>query len=98
MHFPTRLQISLVITEHQVKIIIEDDGLGIDEQDRDKIFEPFFRLESHRNRDQSQPQGGYGLGLAIAQRICQWHKGNCSLSDSTLGGCKFVIELPNNKI
>ena len=63
-----------------------------------KIFEPFFRLESHRNRDQSQPQGGYGLGLAIVKRICQWHKGNCLLSESTLGGCKFIIELPNNEI
>lgn len=92
------IEISLVITKHHVKIIIEDDGQGIDEQDQDKIFEPFFRSESHRNRDQNQQKGGYGLGLAIVQRICEWHKASCKLSRSKLGGCKFIIELPKSEI
>jgi signal transduction histidine kinase len=92
------IEISLVMTQHHVKIIIEDDGQGIDEQDRDKIFEPFFRLESHRSRDENQQKGGYGLGLAIVQRICEWHKASCKLNRSKLGGCKFIIELPKSEI
>ncbi|NQZ86878.1 MAG: ATP-binding protein [Colwellia sp.] len=92
------VEISLVMTQSHVKIIIEDDGHGIDEKNRDKIFEPFFRLESHRNRDENQQKGGYGLGLAIVQRICEWHKASCTLSTSTLGGCKFIIDLPIDEI
>jgi len=90
----SKIRISLVTSLHRIKIIIEDDGEGIAEQDRDKIFEPFFRIEEHRNRDENQTKGGYGLGLAIVQRICTWHKATCRLSDSELGGCRFVIDLP----
>jgi len=90
--------ISLELTLNGIKISVEDDGEGIAEQDRDKIFEPFFRLESHRNRDQNQEKGGYGLGLAIVQRICEWHKASCILSDSTLGGCHFTIYLPKDTL
>jgi len=91
------IEISLVNTRNHIKIMVEDDGQGIDKQDRDKIFQPFFRLESHRNRDENQQKGGYGLGLAIVQRICEWHKAKCTLSTSNLGGCKFTIKLPKDK-
>ncbi len=92
------VEISLLMTHSHVKIIIEDDGQGINEPDRDKIFEPFFRSESHRNRTEDQHKGGYGLGLAIVQRICEWHKATCTLSESKLGGCKFIINLPKDEI
>jgi len=92
------IEISLVTTQRYVKIIVEDDGQGISEQDREKIFEPFFRLESHRNRTENQQKGGYGLGLAIVQRICEWHKASCTLSDSKLGGCRFIIDLPKDEL
>jgi len=91
-----KIKIGLVTTLHHVKIIVEDDGQGIAEQDRDKIFEPFFRLETHRNRTEHQQKGGYGLGLAIVQRICDWHKASCTLSESKLGGCRFIIDLPKD--
>ena len=90
------VEISLVTTSTQIQIIIEDDGPGIPLADRENIFEPFFRLESHRNRSENQQKGGYGLGLAIVKRICEWHKGSCTLSDSILGGCRFIISLPLN--
>lgn len=90
------IHISLVTTPQQIKIIIEDDGPGISKQDKEKIFTPFCRLDSSHNRSESQQKGGYGLGLAIVQRICEWHTAHCTLSDSALGGCKFIISLPNN--
>lgn len=93
-----KMKISIVTTLHHIKIIVEDDGQGIAEQDRDKIFMPFFRLETHRNRSQNQQKGGYGLGLAIVQRICEWHKASCTLSDSKMGGCRFIIDLPKDAL
>lgn len=92
------IEICLVTTQQHVKIIVEDDGPGISDQDRDKIFEPFFRIESHRNHTESQHTGGYGLGLAIVQRICDWHKASCTLSESKLGGCQFTINLPIDEL
>jgi signal transduction histidine kinase len=92
----SKIKISLILDSYRTQIIVEDDGAGIAEKDRDKIFEPFFRLESHRNRNQQS--GGYGLGLAIVQRICEWHKATCLLSDSELGGCQFIIDLPKDAL
>jgi two-component system OmpR family sensor kinase len=70
-----------------VDISVEDDGGGIPQALRDKIFEPFFRLDEARDR----AQGGAGLGLAIVKRIQQWHQGSCWVEDSSLGGAKFVL-------
>lgn len=92
----SKMKISLVVTKHNIKIIVEDDGKGISTLDREKVFAPFFRLESHRNRSENQQKGGYGLGLAIVQRICDWHKASCKLTESKIGGCCFIIELPIN--
>lgn len=92
----SNVEISLKTTATHIQIMIDDDGPGIPLADRENIFEPFFRLELHRNRSENQPKGGYGLGLAIVKRICEWHKGRCIIGDSTLGGCQFIINLPRD--
>ncbi|GHE86415.1 ATP-binding protein [Thalassotalea profundi] len=74
----------------QLYISIEDDGKGIDESKQDKVFDAFYRIEESRNKE----FGGFGLGLAIVNRICQWHGGHCQLTNSPLGGCKFTLCLP----
>ena len=74
-----------------VDLAVEDDGLGVEEHLRDKIFEPFFRPDEGRGRS----QGGAGLGLAIVKRIMQWHNGDCWVNDSSLGGAKFVLRFTN---
>jgi len=94
----SKIEINLETTINHIKIIVEDDGQGISEQDKGKIFEPFFRIESHRNRSENQLKEGYGLGLAIVQRICELHKATCTVSDAKLGGCRFIIELPNDEV
>lgn len=85
-----RVEVDAGINADTCRIIIDDDGPGIPEADRTRIFEPFTRLDTSRNRD----SGGYGLGLAIAQRIAAWHSGNISVEDSPLGGARFVISWP----
>lgn len=88
----TKSQILLrcIDTKEGLQISIEDDGEGIAEENRERIFEPFFRPDPSRNRR----QGGAGLGLAIVSQIMAWHKGKCWVESSDLGGAKFVLFFP----
>lgn len=69
---------------------VDDDGPGIPVADRARVFEPFQRLDSSRDRQ----TGGFGLGLAIVRRVARVHGGEVWLEDSPLGGARFVISLP----
>lgn len=71
-------------------ITVEDDGPGVPEDKREKILEAFTRLDASRDRE----TGGFGLGLAIADRIAKWHGGGIKVNDSSLGGARFVISWP----
>ena len=77
--------------EQKVFITVEDNGPGIPEGERDKIFDRFYRIDSHRNRE----TGGSGLGLAISKEIIRLHGGMISADGSSaLGGAKITISLP----
>ncbi|WP_256347706.1 ATP-binding protein [Pseudomonas gingeri] len=75
--------------ENHLVLHVDDDGPGILAEDREKIFEPFVRLSSGLE----QP-GGFGLGLALAQRAAHWHRGELSVSRGPLGGARFSLVLP----
>lgn len=69
-------------------INIHDDGKGVSELHRQSIFKPFIKYDS----------ASYGMGLAIAERITHWHKGQISVSKSQLlGGAVFQVTLPLQK-
>jgi signal transduction histidine kinase len=72
------------------QLSVDDDGPGIPEQQREQIFDAFKRLDASRDRG----TGGFGLGLSITQRICQWHGGEIAVEDSPLGGARFVVRWP----
>jgi two-component system sensor kinase ParS len=72
------------------RLVVDDDGPGIPESDRLRIFEPFTRLDESRAR----LTGGFGLGLAIVRRIAQWHRGTVEVRESPLGGARFVLSWP----
>ena len=77
--------------DDDVMIVIEDDGVGIPPGKRERIFEPFTRLDASRSRD----SGGSGLGLAIVQSIVEQHRGSISVDDSeVLGGASFQLSIP----
>lgn len=86
--------IRLRLSKHKQcwQLDIEDDGPGIPEHLRQEIFKPFFRVEASRNKQ----AGGFGLGLAIVQRVAIWHKGDIGVMQSTLGGAHFVLRLPQH--
>ena len=75
----------------QAYVSVEDDGPGIPEEDRDRIFEAFSRLDDSRTR----ASGGYGLGLSIVSRIAFWFGGTIKVDQSPeLGGARFTMTWP----
>jgi len=68
-------------------LTVDDDGPGVPPADRERIFEPFIRLDESRDRG----TGGTGLGLAIVSRVARWHNGTALATDSPLGGARFVV-------
>ncbi len=86
-----QVEIHVEAAQGNLKISIDDDGPGIDPEDRERACEPFVRLDEARNSD----SGGLGLGLAIASEIARAHKGQLCLERSpSLGGLRAVLELP----
>jgi signal transduction histidine kinase len=65
-----------------VVVTVADDGAGIPEADRHRVFDRFVRLDEARDRD----SGGAGLGLAIARELVRSHGGELRLGDSSAGG------------
>jgi two-component system OmpR family sensor kinase len=84
-----RIRLSSDAAGAVVEII--DNGRGLLEAERDRVFEPFYRIEGSRNRD----TGGIGLGLSIARSIARAHGGDVSLEPADPGpGLKAVVRLP----
>jgi signal transduction histidine kinase len=73
-----------------ILITVDDNGPGIPADQLDKIFEPFARAETSRNRT----SGGSGLGLTIARAIAQAHRGNLALNNRPEGGIRATLSLP----
>jgi signal transduction histidine kinase len=88
LRYGERARISIADDDAALRISVRDDGPGIPEQDLERVFEPFFRLEQSRNRD----SGGAGLGLAIARNIARWHGGDIHLHNAP-GGQGLIAEL-----
>jgi signal transduction histidine kinase len=89
-------QSRIVLSAHRigaaaaVEIVVEDDGPGIPATERERIFEPFYRLDRSRDR----ATGGFGLGLSIARKALELHGGTVRVESSMLGGARFVMRLP----
>ena len=73
-----------------VRVGVTDQGPGIPEELRQQIFEPFFRVDKARSRQ----QGGVGLGLALVRAIAEHHGGAVIAEAAEAGGSRFVLTLP----
>lgn len=90
-HANSLIFLSARIENGEAVLVVEDDGPGIPEADRSRVFEPFTRLDDSRTRS----TGGYGLGLSIVNRIVYWFGGRISVDASeTLGGARFTMRWP----
>lgn len=85
------VRISGGVKDGMAFVSVEDDGTGIPESDRARVFEAFTRLDDSRTR----ASGGYGLGLSIVSRIAYWFGGEAKVDQSpTLGGARFTMTWP----
>lgn len=85
-----RLQVQAAEEAGHLVLVVDDDGPGVPPDDRERIFEPFVRLDPARSRD----TGGTGLGLALTRRILAAHGGHVACLPSPLGGARFVARWP----
>ena len=83
----TRVQLSAVSSREGVEIAIDDNGTGVPESERTKVFERFAR-------GSTASHSGSGLGLALVAQQAEIHGGTASLEDSPLGGARLMLRLP----
>ncbi|TYL48218.1 ATP-binding protein [Marinomonas sp. IMCC 4694] len=89
---PGKLTVTLTKKAHTAIILFEDSAPGVSDEDTNRIFEQFFRVENSRNR----ATGGRGLGLAICSSIVNGHQGTIGAYHSLEGGLGIKIEFPLN--
>ena len=83
----SRVALTLERTGGHTAISVDDDGPGVPPAERERLFQPFARVEGSRGRD----SGGVGLGLAIVKSVAEWHGGEATIGDSPLGGARISI-------
>lgn len=88
-HVNGKVIVSAKQTGNDIVITIADTGSGIDEAFREKIFEPFFRVDKSRSRE----IGGVGLGLAMVREIVRAHDGKIDVHQNAYGGTTFEVKL-----
>jgi signal transduction histidine kinase len=83
------IELSLVPVAQGLEIAVEDRGPGVPEDQRERIFEPFYRMPGH-----AEYAGGVGLGLSLVRQIARQHGGQVRCEARPGGGSRFVIQLP----
>ena len=86
----SRIVVSAQVSANRVLIHVDDDGIGIAPDERQKVFNAFTRLDRSRDR----ATGGYGLGLAIVRLVLEQHEGSALADSSPLGGARFTLNWP----
>jgi len=83
--------LSVALARKRLVITVQDTGIGIKKEDYKRIFDPFYRVDTSRNKT------GVGLGLSIAKEIVEAHSGRITVNSEEKKGSTFVVELPVRK-
>ncbi|WP_326687886.1 MULTISPECIES: HAMP domain-containing sensor histidine kinase [unclassified Streptomyces] len=89
-HAGSEVRVSVMAEGGGLALVVADDGEGVPEGERERIFERFVRLDGARSRD----EGGAGLGLAIARDVAVRHGGSLTEEGASGAGARFVLRLP----
>jgi len=89
-HYGRHVWVSSLPQTDAIDILVDDDGPGIPAAERERVFQPFVRLDASRNPS----TGGIGLGLTIARDVARSHGGDVRLETSPYGGLRARIHLP----
>lgn len=87
---PSRVGVGVIATDDIIEIAVTDQGIGIPEDELDRVFERFFRVDQARSRT----TGGTGLGLSIVKHVVQNHGGDVRVWSQHGRGSTFTIRLP----
>ena len=92
---PSGTTINFVATKskNNLLLVVQDEGCGIKDEDKKKVFDRFYRVDKARSRS----QGGLGLGLSLAQAIVHQHRGCIKVLDNKPCGTIMQVLLPLNK-
>jgi two-component system sensor histidine kinase KdpD len=82
----SKIKIEVKSFDNKIRFSVEDEGKGIAETEREKVFQRFYRADKNTTK-------GFGMGLAIARGIVEAHKGKIWIEDGAIGS-KFVFDLP----
>ena len=88
-HLDGQVTVTAYQEENQVHLSVEDTGSGIPEELKERVFEPFFRVDKSRSRE----LGGVGLGLALVREIVRGHEGSITVRSNPSGGTVFEVIL-----
>jgi two-component system, OmpR family, sensor kinase len=83
------IRVAFCVRDGVNQLLVDDDGPGIPEEDRQRVFKSFVQLENIGGK-----KTGFGLGLAIVKRAIEWHHGEVLISRSPLGGARFCATWP----
>ena len=92
---PAATNIDFIVTKskNNVLFVVQDEGCGISDEDKEKVFDRFYRVDKARSRS----QGGLGLGLSLAHAIVRQHQGEIRILDNKPCGTIMQLLLPLNK-
>jgi signal transduction histidine kinase len=90
LHAASRIDVAVASGGGDATVSVTDDGPGIPEADRERVFDRFVRLDPDRSRS----GGGAGLGLAIVREIVAAHRGSVTVNERPGGGTRMTIQLP----
>jgi signal transduction histidine kinase len=90
VEYGNKVDVFVVNNKEEIEIHIKDEGPGIKNEDKERLFEPFERTEESRNRN----SGGIGLGMAIARSVVRAHGGEIELNNRSAKGLDVVVILP----
>jgi len=90
VNYGQRARVNIEASPKQITITVEDDGPGIPDAELERVFEPFYRIETSRNRK----TGGTGLGLAVVRSIIRGHGGEVVMTNNPKGGLRAIVTLP----
>lgn len=91
MKYGERPQVCLSIGTDSITVTVDDDGPGLPEEELERVFKPFYRVEQSRSRE----TGGTGLGLSVARTVFRAHGGDVVLTNRPEGGLRATVTLPH---
>jgi signal transduction histidine kinase len=90
----SKIIITVSKSDDQYAFTVDDDGDGVPVAERERLFEPFTRLDTSRDR----ATGGFGIGLAIVKQVAHLHRGEAAIGEADIGGARFKIVWPTESI